>query len=132
MSDCIKNCSLCPRLILSQAITFADDTLTVNLPANAYGNCERYCIVLAQSIPEETTINSAVVFTIGTGTTEYPFVNRDCTPILASQVRTRKIYPVRVNTGVNDGVFKYIGNQCLPSNSTTVVQSLPVEETPAP
>lgn len=129
MSDCIRNCKLCSRLILSQEITFADDTLVVNLPANAYGNDERYCIVLAQSLPDTATINAPVVFTIGTGTTTYPFVNRDCTPIYASQVRTRKVYPVRVNTGVNEGVFKYIGNQCLPSNSTTVVQSIPVEDT---
>ncbi|MBQ8042931.1 MAG: hypothetical protein IJ272_02120 [Clostridia bacterium] len=117
-----------PRFILSQTVTFNGTSLVVNLPTGSYGNREKYCIVLAQTIPEATTINAPVVFTIGTGTTEYPFVNCDCTPILASQVRTRRIYPTRVNTGVNDGVFKYIGGQCLPSNSTTVVQSIPTEE----
>lgn len=133
MSECVKNCRLCDKFILSQAITFTDGTLVVNLPANAYGNCEKYCIVLAQSIPTETTINAPVVFTIGTGTTQYPFVNCNCTPIYASQVRTRRIYSTRVNTGVNDGVFKYIGKCPLPCNATTVVQSIPVETTtPAP
>ena len=127
--ECVKNCKLCPRFILSTAVTFADGTLTVNLPAGSYVNCQKYCIVLAQSIPEATTINAPVVFTIGDGTTTYPFVNCDCTPILASQVRTRRVYNTRVNTGVNDGVFKYIGNCCLPSNSTTIVNSLPVDET---
>ena len=129
---CIKNCKLCQKLILSQSITFADDTLVVNLPANNYGNCEKYCIVFAQAIPDETTINAPVVFTIGTGTTQYPFVNCDCTPILASQVRTRRVYSTRVNTSVNDGVFKYIGKCCLPSNSTSLVQSLPIDETTTP
>lgn len=126
MSECIKNCSLCNKFILSQSITFADDTLVVNLPAGSYGNCEKYCIVLAQSIPETTTINAPVVFTIGTGTTQYPFVNCNCTPIYASQVRTRRLYSTRVNTAVNTGVFKYIGKCRLPSNATTTIQSIPV------
>ncbi|HIS12694.1 MAG TPA: hypothetical protein IAB40_06280 [Candidatus Onthocola stercoravium] len=133
MSNCInRNCRLCNKLVLSQSITFTDDTLVINLPANNYGNCCSYCIILAQSIPETTTINAPVVFTIGTGTTQYPFLNCDCTPIYASQVRTRHKYKVRVNTAVNDGVFKYIGDCCLPSNATTVAQSIPVPTTPAP
>lgn len=130
MNDvCIKNCRLCPKLILSTSITFTDGNLVVDLPQNAYGNMCKYCIVFAQSIPDTTTINAPVVFTIGGGTTQYPFVNKDCTPIYASQVRTRRVYPTRVNTGVNDGVFKYIGDCPLPSNATTVVQSIPVEAT---
>lgn len=129
MSECVKKCKLCDKFILSQTITFDGTSLVVNLPANAYSNGCKYCIVLAQAIPEATTINAPIVFTIGTGTTEYPFVNCDCTPIYASQVRTRRIYATRVNTAVNDGVFKYIGKCCLPSNATTLVQSIPVEET---
>lgn len=125
--DCIRNCKLCPRFVLSQAVTFDTDTLVVNIPQNAYGNGEKYCIVIAQSIPAETTINAPVVFTIGTGTTQYPFVNEDCTPIYASQVRTRRLYPTRVNTAVESGVFKYVGNCPLPSNATTTIESIPIE-----
>lgn len=132
MSNCINNCKLCKKLILSQNITFNGTSLVVNLPENSYGNCCTYCIVLAQSIPDTTTINAPVVFSIGTGTVEYPFLNCDCTPIYASQVRTRTKYKVRVNTAVNEGVFKYIGDCCLPSNATTVAQSIPVPTTPAP
>lgn len=129
MSECIKNCRLCDKLILSQSITFDGTNLVVNLPANAYLNRCKYCIILAQTIPAETVINAPVVFTIGDGTTLYPFLNCDCTPIFASQVRTRRIYSTRVNTAVETGVFKYIGNCKLPSNATTVAQSIPVEET---
>ena len=129
MSECIKNCRLCDKLILSQGITFDGTNLVVNLPANAYLNRCKYCIILAQTIPAETVINAPVVFTIGDGTTLYPFLNCDCTPIFASQVRTRRIYSTRVNTAVETGVFKYIGNCKLPSNATTVAQSIPVEET---
>ena len=124
----MSNCKLCSRSIISQSITFNGTILVVNLPNDNYGNKQKYCIILAQSIPDETTINAPVVFTIGTGTVQYPFVNNDCTPILASQVRTRRVYRTKVNTGVNDGVFKYVGDCCLPSNSTTVVDSIPVDE----
>lgn len=129
--ECVKNCRLCPKLILSQSITFDGTNLVVDLPANAYGNGVKYCIVFAQSIPTDTTINAPVVFSIGGDTTVlYPFVNKNCVPIYASQVRTRRLYPTRVATGVNEGVFKYIGDCCLPSNSTTTVQSIPAP-TPA-
>ena len=131
MSNCIKNCSLCKKLIISQAINFdaTTNTVIVDLPLGSYGNCMNYCIVFAQSIPTSATINSPVVFSIGGGATQYPFVYCDCTPILASQIRTRTKYKVKVNTAVNSGVFKYIGNCCLPSNTTTVVQSIPVPTT---
>ena len=132
MSNCINNCKLCKKIVLSQNITFNGTSLVVNLPENSYGNGCTYCIILAQSIPDTTTINAPVVFSIGTGTVEYPFVNCDCTPIYASQVRTRRKYKVRVNTAVNDGVFKYIGDCCLPNNATTVAQSIPVPTTAAP
>lgn len=128
--ECVKNCRLCPRFIISLDITFTDGELVVNLPQRAYENGTKYCIVLAQTIPAETVINAPVVFTIGDDTTTtYPFLNCDCTPIYASQVRKRRLYSTRVNTGVEEGVFKYIGRCCLPSNATTTIESLPI---PAP
>ena len=134
MSNCIDNCSLCKKLIISQAINFdaTTNTVIVDLPAGSYGNCCTYCIVFAQSIPASATINAPVVFSIGGGATQYPFLNCDCTPILASQIRTRRKYKTKVSTAVSTGVFKYIGNCCLPSNSTTVVQSIPVTTTTTP
>ena len=127
MSECVQNCRLCDKFILSQTITFDGTNLVVNLPTGSYANCQKYCIVFAQAIPETTTINAPVVFSIGDGTTLYPFLNCDCTPIYASQVRTRRLYSTRVNTAVDTGVFKYIGKCKLPSNATTTIQSLPVE-----
>lgn len=130
--ECVKNCRLCNKFILSQSIVYNStvNQLIIDLPAGSYGNCQKYCIVLAQSIPAETTINAQVVFTIGgDATVGYPFLNQDCTPIYASQVRTRKVYPTRVNTSVESGVFKYIGNCCLPSNATTVNNAIPVQAT---
>ena len=128
MSECIQDCRLCDKFILSQSIVYnaTVNQLIVDLPAGSYRNYQKYCIVLAQSIPTDTTINAQVVFTIGGDqTVVYPFLNKNCTPIYASQVRTRRLYPTRVNTAVNSGVFKYIGNCCLPSNATTTRNSLP-------
>lgn len=127
MSECIKNCKLCNKLILSTSVSFTNSTLVINLPEGNYANNCKYCIVIAQAIPDSVTINAPVVFTIGGEATTYPFVNKDCTPILANQVRTRKVYPTRVNTGVATGVFKYIGNQCLPATLNQVIPSIPTE-----
>lgn len=134
MSNCINNCKLCKHLIISQAINFdaTTNTLIVDLPAGNYGNCFNYCIIFAQSLPASTTINAPVVFSIGGGATQYPFLNCDCTPILASQIRTRTKYKTKVSTAVGTGVFKYVGNCCLPSNSTTTLQSIPAPTTTTP
>ncbi len=70
---CKPVCKLCDRLVLSQAVTFTDGSLIINLPAGSYRNGQKYCIVVAQAIPAATTINAPVVVTIGTGTEQYYF-----------------------------------------------------------
>lgn len=125
--ECIRNCKLCNNLILSTAINYdtATNTVIVGLPANTFGNCQKYCIVLAQTIPEAATINSQVVFTVGTNPTQYPFLNKNCVLVYATQIRTRRIYPVKVSTTINNGVFKYVGNCPLPCVNRTVSDNLP-------
>lgn len=123
---CNNNCKLCDNVVISQSITFTDDTLIVNLPSGNYSNNSIYCIILAQTIPTDTTITAPVVFTIGTDTTQYAFTNCDCTSVLASQVRTRRRYKTRVNTGISTGVFKYVGSCRLPCKAGTVATSLPI------
>lgn len=46
MACCGITC-LCNHIVLSQSITFEDDTLLINLPAGAYENGEKYCLVIA-------------------------------------------------------------------------------------
>ena len=83
--------------------------------------------IIESEIPTDTTINAQVVFTInGDATVGYPFLNKDCTPVLASQVRTRRLYPVRVNTGISTGAFKYIGDCPLPRTGTVPATGLPI------
>ena len=38
------SCKLCKRLIISQAVTFADGTLTINIPEGNYTNGCSYCL----------------------------------------------------------------------------------------
>lgn len=122
MANCKPVCSLCPRLILSQSVTFADGTLTINLPAGAYNNCGKYCIVVAQAIPDTTTINAPVVVTIGTGTVQYPLVNRNCRQVTACGIRTRTRYSTCVETTATGGIFRLLGGTCpCPTNNLTSI-----------
>lgn len=122
--SCKPICQLCPKLILSQAITFADGNVVVNLPDGSYSNGEKYCIVLAQTIPATATINAPVVFTIGTGTTQFPLTNRCCAQVTACGVRTRTKYSTVVVTSATGAAFRMIGNPCCsPSNNLAAVDA---------
>lgn len=120
--SCKTVCRLCDRLILSQAVTFAGGTLTINLPAGSYNDGQKYCIVVAQAIPEATTISASVVITIGTGTEEYPLTNRCCAQLTAASLRTRTRYATVVSTSATGGTFKLLGKaSCAPANNLTAI-----------
>lgn len=119
---CKTVCRLCDSLVLSTAVTFADDTLTINIPAGSYNNCGKYCIVVAQPIPAETTISAAVVVTVGAGTVEYPLVSRCGIPLTAASIRTRTKYATIVNTTATGGSFKLLGKAaCAPVNNLAAI-----------
>lgn len=119
---CENVCKLCSRLVISQAVAFAAGTLTINLPAGSYNNREKYCIVVAQSIPAAATITAPVAITIGTGTEQYPLVGRDCAQVTACAIRTRTKYSTRLNTNAAGGSFRLLGRAaCAPSNDLASV-----------
>lgn len=119
---CKNVCTLCPRLVISQAVTFADGTLAINLPAGDYRNGEKYCIVVAQTIPAATTINAPVVVTIGTGTAQYPLTKRNCAQVTACGIRTRTRYATTVFTNATGGAFRLLGSPCCaPNNALTSI-----------
>ena len=64
--SCKNVCKLCNHLVISQSVAFTGGNLVVTLPAGSYSNGEKYCIVIAQSIPEATTITAPVMIQIGT------------------------------------------------------------------
>ena len=119
---------LCNHMVLSQSVTFTDDTLLIDLPAGAYENGEKYCIVIAQDIPVETTIAADVAITIGGDTaTTYPLVNYNCTNVQACQITPRTRYATRVFTNIGEGVFKLLGNlNCFNCHRSGAAPALPI------
>lgn len=109
---CKNICKLCNRLVISQSITYASGVLTITIPAGSYANGEKYCIVLAQTIPDDAVINAPVVIRIGTGTVLYPLNKCDCTQMTAAGLRTRTKYATRVRTTSTGGSFNLIGKLC--------------------
>ena len=124
---CKNVCRLCDRLVISEAVTFAAGTLTINLPAGSYNNGCKYCIVVAQAIPAATTITAPVVITIGDGTEEYPLTNSCCAQVTACGIRTRTKYSAVVSTSATGGTFKLLGKTCCAPN-----YSLPAIDGTAP
>lgn len=127
---CKASCKLCDKIRISQSVTFTDGTLLIDLPAGDYGDGCKYCIVIAQAIPDTATINAPVAFTIGgVTTTTYPFVRCDCSQVTACAIRTRTRYSTVVSTNATSGVFKSLGGlSCAPDNTAA---SLPVTVAPA-
>ena len=120
--SCKNVCRLCDRLIISEAVTFAAGTLAINLPAGSYNRGEKYCIVIAQTIPAATTITAPVVITIGDGTVEYPLVDRCCAQVTACALRTRTKYSTVVATDAAGGAFKLLGKACCaPVNALAAI-----------
>lgn len=129
---CKNICNLCPNLVISQSVNFTDGNLVIVVPSGTYENGRKICIVIAQSIPEATTITAPVMIQIGTGTTLYPLQNRCCAQVTACGIRTRTKYATRVATSATVGVFKMLGNPaCSPSNNLTAINgTAPTADTP--
>ena len=118
MSNCKNMCRLCDRLILSQSVVFTSGTgLIITIPEGTYNNGQKYCIVIAQTIPAETTISAPVFIQIGGGSVLYPLDKCDCTQATACSIRTRTKYSTRVETTPTGGIFKLLGNVCCAPNN---------------
>lgn len=122
---------LCEHLVISQSVAFTNNQLVITIPAGNYQDKEKYCIVVGQEIPTTTTITAPVVITIGTGTTNYPLVNCDCTNTTACQIHSRTRYSVRVHTNIQSGVFKLLGkancNRCCDAAASLPIAAANVE-----
>lgn len=130
--NCKTSCRLCDKLVISQSVTIVTiagvDTVVVDLPARAYNDGCKYCVIIAQAIPTTATIGSPVAFSIGGNTaTVYPFVKCDCSQVTVCGIRTRTRYATVVSTNAIGGVFKSLGGlSCYPVNNLT---SLPAPAT---
>lgn len=124
MAKCKDICRLCDKLIISTAVTFTAGALVIDIPDGTYLNGEKYCIVVAQAIPAETTINAPVNVTIGGDATVLYPLNR-CTgaQALASGIRTRTKYSTIVHTTATGGSFRLLS--CVNCIENNVRPSIP-------
>lgn len=129
--SCKNVCHLCDNFIISNSVTFTGGNLVIDLPVGSYSNNRKVCIVVAQSIPDATTINAPVYITIGGGAVLYPLVKRNCRQVTACGLRTRTRYSTIVETTNNSGLFRMLGNPCCsPDNRLTAINgdSTPVTQ----
>lgn len=120
--SCNTVCRICPRLVISQSVAVTDGNVEINLPAGSYENGRRYCIVVAQSIPEDATITAPVYVTIGDGTELYPLTTCGCSQVTACGIRTRTRYATVVSTSASGGSFRMLGKPCCsPDNRLTAI-----------
>lgn len=127
---CENVCKLCNKLIISNAVTYtaATNSLTINIPAGTYYRGQKYCLVVAQAIPDTTTITALVYISIGGDTTTlYPLVRCNCTQVTACSMRTRTKYSTVVVTDSATGSFKLLGD--VPCSPNSALASLPVTAT---
>lgn len=129
---CPTSCRLCNRLIISTAVTYTAPNLIITIPAGSYNDGEKYCIVVAQSIPADTTITAPVFIQIGDGEQLYPLDRCDCSQATACNIRTRTRYSTRVVTDATTGAFRLLGRTCCaPNNDLTSINGTAPETTPA-
>lgn len=113
----------CNRTILTTAVAVQGDNLVLTLPAGTYRNCGLYNIRIAQPIPATATNLLAVAIQIGTDATLYP-VRRKCGHALyANQVRTRRVYGLRV--AADTQTFTVVSG-CIYGDNVGVNTALPV------
>lgn len=124
---CENVCKLCNKLIISDAVAYtaATNSLTIDIPAGTYYRGQKYCLVVAQAIPDTTTINALVYVSIGGDTTTlYPLVRCNCTQVTACSIRTRTKYSTVVVTDSATGSFRLLGD--VPCSPNSALASLPV------
>ncbi len=125
---CKNVCKICPNLVISSSVSFdpTSNSLDITLPVGVYANCQKVCIVVAQTIPDSTTINALVNVVING--VRFPLQQCNCVQATACQIKTRTKYSTRVLTNTVSGVFRLLDKvyaNCpdnlitLPTDTTT-------------
>lgn len=97
-----------PRSVPVEAVTFAGDTLTINLPQRTYNSGLPYFLRLSEPIPDTATVGAGVMVTIGDGTVEYPLLDLSGVQVTAERLRSGYSYPVAVVGSGANGAFKVL------------------------
>lgn len=127
MSNCQNVCKMCRSLVISESVLFDPTTnsLDITIPDNGYRNCEKVCIVVAQTIPASTTINALVYVVVGG--VRFPLVKCDCSQASACEIQSRTKYSTRVLTNTTSATFRLQGKICC--STPTNLATLPIPTT---
>ena len=128
--SCKNVCRLCPNLILSTAVAFdpATNSLDITIPNGVYANGKKVCIVVAQAIPDSTTINALVNIVVNG--IRFPLQKCNCVQATACEIKSRTKYSTCVTTNTVSGAFRLLSKiyACCPDN----LLILPTDTTATP
>lgn len=120
--SCKPICRLCDQIRISTAVNVVDGNVVIDIPSGSYNNNGKYCVIVAQNIPNTAPIGANMLITIGGGTVQYPLVDCNCRPVNVCAIRTRTRYAMRVETTATGGVFRMLGRGCCaPNNNLTSI-----------
>lgn len=105
--SCINNCQVCNNLVTSTGVAVSGSTLQITIPTMTINDNQKLCILIAQAIPSGAGVLPVVIVN---GTNDINLLNKCCKPVYADQIRSRRIYAVRVNTATPSAVVK---SNCL-------------------
>lgn len=109
-----RKCCNCKHFVVVSTTTITGGKLILNIPTATYTNGEEVCLFISPTLPVSAT-PIPVVVTIGTGTTQYPLINKCGNNVYSDQIKTRCIYYTSVRTDTK--LFKYNGCKNLPCTS---------------
>ena len=92
-----NGCKVCPNLVASTEVAVTANELQITIPAMTINNNEKICLLIAQAIPAGADTLPVVILN-GTSGTVIQMINRCGDGVRADQIRSRKIYNLRVMT----------------------------------
>ena len=85
-------CNRCDRFIKSSSITASSSDVIITISsAPTLTNLKRFCLVLAQNLPEGA---NTLPVQISIGGTTYPVYTRTGNLLRADQIRCHRVYPI--------------------------------------
>jgi hypothetical protein len=117
----IVACNRCDRFIKSSSITASSSDVIITISsAPTLTNLKRFCLVLAQNLPEGA---NTLPVQISIGGTTYPVYTRTGNLLRADQIRCRRVYPIIFGNDPNQ--FSLLC--CVPNTVYTPPVVVPTE-----
>ena len=106
-----NGCRVCTNLVASTEVAVVDNELQITIPSMTINNNEKVCLLIAQAIPAGADMLPVVLLN-GTGGTVIQMINRCGDSVRADQIKSRKIYNVRIMTEPALAVVRSINLCC--------------------